>query len=245
MGFLEEESKNSISNRRLAVLYDKKWRKFLKRARLFRFIPFVITVFGAGSMALGSVRQHSDFDVLIIAKKGRIFTARFFSVLFFDFFGWRRKSIIHKEEASDKICLNHFITSSVENPGWPYNDYGEELYHSLVPLFGARKDINNFFSSLKKISSRVFFTEDLRYRGDGKSFFKSALEKLFSGFLGNMLEKILKFFQLKRIKKSLSKISLPKEARIRFSDDVLEFHPLIKPCSDKLDKVLTSSEISL
>ena len=51
--------------RRQQVLYDKKWRKFLRRSWLFRFIPFLDFALGAGSMATGAVNANSDFDVIL------------------------------------------------------------------------------------------------------------------------------------------------------------------------------------
>ena len=44
--------------------------------QLFQYVPFDF-VFAAGSMAMGTVRQDSDFDVLVGVRHGRIFTARF------------------------------------------------------------------------------------------------------------------------------------------------------------------------
>src|SRR3989338_9483980 len=79
-----------IVKRQQQVLYDKKWIKFLKRTWLFRHIPFVEFAVAAGSLATGNVNPDSDFDVIIGARAGRIFTARFFSVLGFGIFGWRR-----------------------------------------------------------------------------------------------------------------------------------------------------------
>src|SRR3989344_9230759 len=92
------------------VFLDKKWKKLLKKIWLFKFIPGVDFVLVAGSLATGNVNKDSDFDVIVGAKQGRIFTARFLSVLFFGLFGWRRRKLSHKESARDKICLNHFIT---------------------------------------------------------------------------------------------------------------------------------------
>src|SRR3989338_3476442 len=99
-----------LPRRQQQVLHDKKWIKFLRRTWLFKHIPFVDFALAAGSMATGNVRPESDFDVIIGARAGRIFTARFFCVIAFGFFGWRRAKLNHKESAADKICLNHFVT---------------------------------------------------------------------------------------------------------------------------------------
>jgi hypothetical protein len=71
----------TILRRQRQVLCDTKWQAFNKKTWLFKYIPFVDVVFGGGSLALGNVNENSDFDVLILAKSGRIFSARFFQSL--------------------------------------------------------------------------------------------------------------------------------------------------------------------
>ncbi|MDZ4231209.1 MAG: hypothetical protein U1C52_00240, partial [Patescibacteria group bacterium] len=60
-------------------LYDRKWSKFLRKVKLFRFVPFVEFVLASGSLATGKVHEGSDFDVMVGVRPGRIFTARFFA----------------------------------------------------------------------------------------------------------------------------------------------------------------------
>jgi len=122
-------------------LYELKWKKFLKRVRPFRFVPFVEFVLAAGSLATGKVHEGSDFDVMVGVRQGRIFTARFFSVVIFELFGYRRKGTDHKGNVSDKICLNHFITESAYKLRPPYEGTWVELYQSLVPVMGDEEKI--------------------------------------------------------------------------------------------------------
>ena len=84
---------NIFSVRENDVLRDKKWWLFLKYARIFQYIPFIEFAFGAGSMALNTAHEESDFDVIIGVRQGRIFTARFFAVLLFGLCGIRRSRI--------------------------------------------------------------------------------------------------------------------------------------------------------
>ncbi len=210
-------------------LRERKWRKFLRRVRLFRFVPFTEFVLASGSLAAGKLHENSDFDVVVGVQRGRIFTARFFAVLIFGVFGWSRKKLTHSQGASDKICLNHFVTSKGHCLKPPYNDYWQNLYQSLVPVLGNREKIDEFFKAnswlsperkydLNKFKSNTFHidAEDSR--------FKSFLEKIFSYGLGNWLENALKNFQVKRIERSL-KTNLGYKPRIVYNDDELEFHP--------------------
>lgn len=223
-----------IQQRRIKVLYDKKWRCLTKRVWPFRFIPFVDFAFAAGSMATGNVKESSDFDVIIGVKKGRIFTARFFSVLVFGFLGWRRKKLSHKESAKDKICLNHFVTKDSYKLSPPYNEYWITLYKNLVPIFGNQDYIREFWLANKNWLGEVNFNDDLRYKYKSHSFIKKFLNKILSGTLGNFLEQILKNIQVKKIESSLSNDLPGFKPRIKYSDAELEFHPDTKRIEDFL-----------
>ncbi|MCR4260823.1 MAG: hypothetical protein NUV96_00545, partial [Candidatus Colwellbacteria bacterium] len=126
-------------------LYSRKWEKFLRRVKLFRFVPFVEFVLAAGSLATGRIHEASDFDVIVGARHGRIFTTRFFTVIVFKIFGYHRRGIDHKESASDKICLNHFVTDKKYRLDPPHEGSWMELYQSLVPVMGDEEKIKKFF----------------------------------------------------------------------------------------------------
>jgi len=209
-------------------LRERKWRKFLRRVRLFRFVPFTEFVLAAGSLTTGKLHEDSDFDVVVGVRGGRIFTARFFAVLVFGIPGWRRKKLTHGESASDKICLSHFVTSKGYCLKPPYNDYWQNLYQSLVPVLGSREKIDEFFKAqswlsparkydVKKFRSNVFHinTQDSR--------FKSFLEKILSYELGGWFEGVLKNFQIKRMKRWLEP-NLGYKPRVICNDDELELH---------------------
>ncbi len=222
------------------ILYDQKWIKFLRRIWLFRFIPFVDFALAAGSMAMGNVRPESDFDVIIGARSGRIFTARFFAVLFFGIFGWRRKKW-HGESGiryqvsgiKDKICLNHFVTEKSYRLSPPYNEYWEKLYQNLVPIYGEKRQIHQFWQANNdwmsmqdarspKPEARSFH-DDLRYIYRKPSLAKNVAEWLLGGRLGDFWESFLRRLQLAKIKSSLKSIGY--KPRITYTDDELEFHP--------------------
>src|SRR3989338_6964968 len=57
---------------------DQKWKKFLRWAKWFTFIPYVRGFLACGSIALGNTTKSSDFDVFVITSPGRLYTCRFF-----------------------------------------------------------------------------------------------------------------------------------------------------------------------
>ncbi len=205
-------------------LKRKKWKRFLRRVRLFRFVPFTDFVLASGSLATGKIHEKSDFDVIVGVKQGRIFTARFFAVVIFEFMGWRRSKLNHRETASDKICLNHFVTPKSYRLSPPYNEYWNHLYQNLVPVLGNENQIRGFFQANDWINPPRTYKRDSRYISDGRSLLKEFLEWLLGDRFGNEIERILKQDQVKRIESSLPH-SLGHKPRFIYSDDELEFHP--------------------
>ena len=234
----------NLAERRRQVLHDTKWQLFNKRTWLFRYIPFVEAAFGSGSLALGNVNENSDFDVLILAKSGRIFSARFFSAFAFNLFGWRRKKLDHRISAKDKICLNHFVTRTSYRLTLPPNAYWQALYKQLVPIYGAEAEVNLFLIANKDWLGAAQYQSDIRHAYKEPSRFKIFIESRFSGFFGNWLERVLKQYQVRRINRGIPtskqsvdrvisyKSSVSKQSEqyhlpplVRYSDTELEFHP--------------------
>lgn len=209
-------------------LAGKKWDKLLRRARLFTFVPFVNLVFVAGSMAMGHIKKDSDFDFIIGVKSGRIFTARFFCHLFFGFFGWRRPRGMEGDAAKDRFCFSHFVTPEKYHFSPPYDKYSQELFASLVPIYGDSSEIQKFFDI-----NTGWMNEGRVYKGDNRhiykenSFLAKFLETILSGKFGNYIERRLRNLQLKRIERS-SKFDKLHNPRIIFNDSELEFHPYTK-----------------
>ncbi len=184
-------------------LLETKWRKFRKRTKLFKYIPFVEFVLAAGSMAMGTPREHSDFDVIVGVRTGRMFTARFFSVLFFGLFGWRRKKDHDKnvdpKSVSDKICLSHFVTEGGFCLKPPYTDYWNRLYRVLVPLTGYEDRIKKFFDANSWMDPKREWVPDDKFIPMCGKFLKVVIEKILGGRLGDAIEAELKKVQVTRI----------------------------------------------
>jgi len=193
---------HQIQYRQQQVLYDKKWQTLLRRAWLFRHIPFIDAAFGSGSLALGNVSEDSDLDVLIAAQPGRIFTARAAAIIAFGTFGWRRSKLDHRESAADKVCLNHFVTPDTYQLTLEPNDYWHLLYTQLTPIYGQTALIKKF----NRANSWAGISEyrlDARHKYQTASLFKRVLTSLLTSSLGDWLEDRLKYYQIKRIESGL------------------------------------------
>ncbi|MEK7554713.1 MAG: hypothetical protein AAB518_01875 [Patescibacteria group bacterium] len=205
-----------------------KWDLFLRRVWPFRYITFVDFVCAAGSLATGNMHENSDFDVIVAARYGRIFTVRFIAVALFGIFGFRRKRFDHHEEARDKICLSHFITEKSYRLSPPHGPYWVMLYQHLVPVVGKAEKFQSFWDANKDwMGERTIYKPDPRHRFKTKPIITRALENLLRGTLGDMIERLLRHFQIARIERGLSSDgqAVGYKPRIIYSDEELEFHP--------------------
>ncbi|MDE2001021.1 MAG: hypothetical protein KGI60_00455 [Patescibacteria group bacterium] len=206
-------------------LYRKKWRKFQQRAWLFRFIPFVDFVFAAGSLATGNVHEASDFDVIVGARQGRIFTVRFFCFLVFKPLGlWAR----HPDHSKDRICFNHFVTPYGYRLRPPHNAYWQNLYASLIPVYGNPRIMQRFWRANRGWMKGPKLYEPMSDKPLGrKSWIAKLGEAMLAGRFGTWVELKLKNLQLETIASDRNHQEEYKP-RIIISDDELEFHPHTK-----------------
>lgn len=86
-------------------------KKAKRLGRFLSFFPYIRCIILNGSLAAGKSTEKSDIDLLIIAKSGRIFTARFFVMTFMQFFGLKRAKFDSGDTAG-KYCLNYFLAKN-------------------------------------------------------------------------------------------------------------------------------------
>lgn len=222
--------------------WRKKWSKTLRIMKWVSFLPFLPVIFASGSLALRNTNELSDLDVLIIAKQGRIWTARFLLVVLLELMGVRRRpsDLI----APDLVCPNHFIADNeLHIP--IQNIYTAQLYANLVPLI-VHDDI---LESFRKENS---WLQEYLYRWQmdespalvNGRFNKLTLkfgEWLLSGFIGRWLEGILRRYQIKRI--TANPLTGKQKGRIAYSENEIAFHldspdaRFIKPYKERLAKL--------
>lgn len=202
---------------------EEKRENVLTLRFLFDLIPFLDFVCVSGSLALGNVKKDSDFDVVIGCRSGRIFTARFFTMLFFEIIGRRRASADFGPAANNKFCFNHFLTPRGYRLTPPCTLYWRYIYRLMIPIYGKEGAILEFFGK-NKWSGRGITVFDARFFPRGFNFWRVILEFVLSSPLGNIFEFIVKKIQMGRI---LRKNSENKNGggRIRTDDEELEFHP--------------------
>jgi len=205
----------------------RKWKKFLRMAKFLALAPYLRGVFASGSMTIDNTTEESDFDVLIIIRSGRLYTCRFFLWAVSSFLGIRRKK--HQKIAPDKLCFNHYITD-------------DSLYINHESIFNAQTYINLKPVMIKPEILDQFYVENLWLNNYAYNFhphnnfvdrnvkppdtfviLAKTLEFIFDSFFGNTTERVLKYFQQRRIKSD--PVIYEPGGRIVFTDQELEFHP--------------------
>ena len=204
---------------------EQKWKKARRYLFLAQVVPYIEAIFASGSLALGHTGKESDLDVLVVAKYGRIWTARVVISVLMNLLGVRRKD---KERiAPDKICLNHYITDySLKIPF--ESMYNAQSYAHLVPIYWRDEVIIKRFWKengewAKKFLNFWKLPDGYQRRAVRSSRIlrgiKLLAEKLldWSGLAG-LLERFSKKIQISRINTNLP-------GRITANDQQLEFHP--------------------
>ena len=116
-------------------LADQKWKKAKKIFWIMQITPFMKMVLVSGSLAMGNSKNESDIDLIITAKKGRIWTVRTFVTLLTSVLGVRR----YGDKTRNKICLDHYITD--KSLKIPFESlYNAQSYVHLVNVYNSEED---------------------------------------------------------------------------------------------------------
>ncbi|MBI4158457.1 MAG: hypothetical protein HY505_02470 [Candidatus Yanofskybacteria bacterium] len=226
-GFYFMLGRDDLYERRIEKdkLSNKKWKKFLAITKYLQLAPYLRTVFASGSLAANNPELKSDFDVLVIIKSGRLYTGRLFLWLISSALGVRRGRF--DVVAPDKICFNHYLTD--DNLEFSHRGlYIAQSLANLRPVIISAGVLEKFIASNKWANSFCYnFRQTGSYRSIKSDKILLALarggEMALNNIFGDLLEKMLRSFQQKRIKKNPA--TYESGGRVIFTDKELEFHP--------------------
>jgi len=157
-----------------------------------------------GSIVRGDETEESDIDFLIIAKEGRLYTARLFATILIHLTGWRR----YGDRVAGRICLNCYLSD--KRPDITPHDVRSRgkvarAYKYLIPLVETNGIADRFFKE------NIWFD---KYQVVGSNYRKSLIAKIsprgpkksvrfleiyLGGNFGDWFEKKLMDYQVKRI----------------------------------------------
>ena len=213
-----------INRRKIA---DQKWKEFLRYCHWLVLAPYLRGVFASGSMAINNTEEKSDFDILVIAGSGRLYTCRLFLWLISSVLRARRKK--WEKVAPDKLCFNHYIADNALYISHQ-SLFNAQSYVNLKPAFVNPELIDKFYASNLWLNNYIYNFAVQKYfvRRSIKPdkiflFFAKLIELILSSRFGDFIERGLRYFQQKMIREN--PVTYRSGGRVVFTDDELEFHP--------------------
>lgn len=221
-----------ISKRRAKYLTAEiKFKKFTRVANIFARFPFIKMITACNTLAYSNSSAQGDLDFFVVVTPGRLWLTRFLTAGLMQLLKMRPDHDTRK----DKVCLSFFVSEKhmdLSSLSVPDDVYLRYWLNQLIPVYNQHKSYTNFVNS--NFWLRHYVPNFLAYRvnkrrrvslGGLSQRFKSALEHILSGRLGDNLERNLKFYQLDRLPRAL-KEKANKNTSVVVTDDVLKFHEL-------------------
>lgn len=152
-GFYFLEGREGLVYKRLLRkrISVKKTKIAKRAARILSFIPLIKMVAVTGSLAMENSAEESDIDLMIITKKGLLWTTRALTYLMIGLFGIGVRKP-HDSNQRDKLCLNIWLDES--DSIWPKNDRSLYTAHEIaqtVPLINKDNTYEKFIYQNKWI----------------------------------------------------------------------------------------------
>lgn len=200
---------------------------FKKVARwrwLFQLCPFVRLVAVCNSSTIGDTRENSDIDLFVVAKPGRLFTARLGLTLLTSLFGLRR----HGSKIRGRFCLSFYVTeeamdlSAIALPS--YDIYLAFWAQSLEPVAGSYATYEAFVAQNEAWLHSYFAhapkrKRHFRARRGLVKFMHHFLELLFN------FDAVERWCRSKQWSRALAKFqTLQDKSGTVISDQMLKFH---------------------
>ncbi len=206
----------------------RKFKRAMRIARIFRFIPWIKMIAVVNIIGPHNLSDNSDIDFFIITQKRRIWLTRFFCVLIIKILGLRPEP----DNMRDKICLSFFISEDALNleklmlEGDVLGDNGFDIYFiywlaGLTPIYEKGEMYKKFIQAndwLKNYLPNWQPAEIISRR-----FKRSKLQNIGNNKLFDLLEKILKKYQLKIMPEKIKKMA-NKDTRVILGDNIIKTH---------------------
>lgn len=209
-----------------------KWKRLKKIAGILSLAPFVRLIAVTGSMTAHNTRPESDFDLLIVSAKNRLWITRLAITAIAALIGQRR----HGNLTRDRVCLNCYLDEErleIKPEFKPHDLHSAQEYGRLTPLLEIESGLyqkfvsaNSWLAQFLEIYPWPNFVNDKEISSP-KIF--SALRRLgewlLNGRLGDWAEKRLGQWQTRRI---LKKTEYKPYDQVFVDSRCLMFHPQSK-----------------
>ena len=231
--FLSGKKKIVEDGSRRQIWNDKKIARARWAAKTLSAVPFIRLIAVCNTLSFGVASQESDVDFFIVARAGRLWTARFFSVLILSLFGLRR----HGKKIANRVCLSFFLADdslnlesvAIKSPPDIYLVY---WIAQLVPLVNRNQTLEKFWQAnswVKQYLPNFHFENQLPDYHQIKTCpvleaCRKFCEYLRGGYLGDVKETFLRFVQLRKMSKNLKSRQSEGGTAVVINDKMLKFH---------------------
>lgn len=216
---LSEKSQKSTGK----DLSEEKIRQARTVLSFLSAVPFVRSLAVTGSASFGNAKESSDLDILLLAKNGRVWTARLFSLVVLELARRRRDA----QGKARKICLNYILAEDAEPS--VQNIASAHMFKRAIPIFGTSVFLD-FIGRNAWISAFLHHPEPHNARKTKRerplffSFMQFCTELLLAGFVGSRTEKWARAWQEKHLQKK--KEGFGDSPHFFFSDSIIMLnHP--------------------
>ncbi len=209
---------------------EKKYAIAKRCATILSYLGGVKLVCVCNSLALSNVREESDIDFFIITQKDRIWSTRFFVTAIIHIAGLRR----HHEKIKDRVCLSFYISENsldFENILFENDIYFFYWLANLYPLCDRENTFEKLWNEnlwlYERLPNIFLRTPSLRRRVNKHTLKKIIIrfgEIVSSSFFGEIIEKMLKKTQMRKILKNKKSAYHSHDTRVIVSDSMLKFH---------------------
>lgn len=207
-------------------VWTQKWRRMLRRAFWLQVVPYVKALYASGSMALGTTSLASDWDIFTIVKTRRLYTARLGLLAA----AWLLGSLRRKYDinVSDKFCFNHYVSTD-GLMGRHRSLYTAHVLYSLIPIFECENywsrfdQANHWIDDYCPSSHRAAYACHSINSSAMLNGLRRAMELLLDTYIGTILERVLRFWQQRRIR--LESATYERGGRVIADEYEIEFHP--------------------
>jgi hypothetical protein len=213
------------------LLAEKKYKKLIRITSFIKLVPFIRLIATATGLAYVNAKENDDIDLFIIAKKSKVWTVRFFSVLLLKIFAARPTPANKK----DKICLNFFTDEETlnfrklmlaEENNWS-DVYLIYWLAWLYPVFQEGDVWQKFILEnnwLKEYLPNYRFQKPANCRCLTMNHFSSLIKKTLEfTFLGKWWENIFHLWQMKIMPRQLKQLA-NKNSSVIINNQMLKFH---------------------
>lgn len=217
--------KTQIQKNKISTEKIKKARMF---ARASRWVPYLRGILLTGTLAMKRGGNNSDWDVMVVLKKNRIWLGRFFISGWFQLIGKRR----HGKKINNRFCLNQFVVDGKLK----FTEHNEFFGNELIASENLMEDeilYNKIMDKNKKwlrlfrpnFKNRQFVRKEKNDKINNLlKFVQVKLENILEVFdLAEMMNGVAKKIMIYKIAKNPK--TYEEGADIRYSDFFLVFLP--------------------